>query len=359
MIKIKDSLRVLIAGVGGGSHGLEILKALRLSKIPYYICAADMSKLSIGLFKADKSYVIPPATSSKYLSAVLDICKKEKIQIIFHGSEPDLKVLSENRSVFEKKGIFLPFNSQKVINLCLNKKQIFNFLKKMNITIPITEPVENIRDIDRIDFFPVIVKPYINSGGSHNVFIAQDREELTFFSRYILKYKGKPLIQEYVGTPEEEYTVGVLSDRKGRIISCVAIRRFILSSLSNRHKVSSLRKKNKILVISSGISQGEVVNNEELLEQCKKIALVLNSKGPLNIQCRFVDNKVYPFEINPRFSGTTYIRALAGVNEPDLLVRKYLLKEDISKNITAKNGVILRGLEEISIPYRMHECSFY
>lgn len=351
MVKIKRAPKVLIAGTGGGSHGLEIMKALRLSDIPYYICATDMSKQSLGLFEAERSYVVPPAFHHKYLATILDICKREKIQVICHGSEPDLKALSENRYIFEKEGIFLLFNSQRVINLCLNKKRLFDFLRKMYVPIPKTITIKNERDINKIDFFPVIIKPYICSGGSHNIFIAQDKEELSFFYRYILKYKGKPLIQEYIGTPRTEYTVGILSDRNGKIISSVAIRRFIMGGLSNRYKIFSLRGKNKILAISSGISQGEVINNEELLGQCKQIALRLNSKGPLNIQCRFVDNKVYPFEINPRFSGTTYMRALAGVNEPDLLIRKYILEEDIPKNITAKEGLMLRGLEELFIPY--------
>lgn len=48
----------------------------------------------------------------------------------------------------------------------------------------------------------------------------------------------------------------------------------------------------------------------------------INSKGPLNIQCRMVDNELYVFEINPRFSGTSPFRTLFGFNEADILVTK-------------------------------------
>ena len=345
----KNKIRVLITGVGGGSHGLEIMKALRLSKLPYYICGVDMSEQSLGLFKSDKSYVVPPAFNDKYIPTILDICKKEEIQVIFHGSEPDLKVLSENREIFEERGIFLPFNSREVINTCLNKKETFIFLKNQGITIPKTVAVDSEKDLAAVNFLPVIIKPYIGGGGSSNTFIAQDREELVFFCKYILKYGGKPLVQQYIGSPENEYTVGVLSDQKGNLISVIAIKRYILSGLSNRLKVTSISNRNEILAISSGISQGEVVNETELLDQCRQIAFTLRSKGPINIQCRFVDNKVYPFEINPRFSGTTYMRALAGVNEPDLLIRKYILNEAIPENIVAKTGLVIRGLEEMFI----------
>ena len=345
----KDKIKVLITGVGGGSHGLEIMKALRLSKISYYICGTDMSEQSLGFFKSDKSYIVPPAFNDKYIPTILDICEEEEIQVIFHGSEPDLKILSESREIFEERGIFLPLNSRDVINMCLNKKETFIFLKNQGIPIPKTVAVDSEKDVDAIDFFPAVIKPYIGGGGSNNTFIAQDREELILFCGYILKYGRKPLVQQYIGSPENEYTVGVLSGKDSNIISTIAIKRYILSGLSNRLKVSSINNRNEILAISSGISQGEIVNETELLDQCRRIAFILRSKGPINIQCRFVNNIVYPFEINPRFSGTTYMRALAGVNEPDMFIRKYVLKETIPENIVATTGLVLRGLEEMFI----------
>ena len=343
------SIRVLITGVGGGGHGMEIMKALRLSEIPYHIIGTDMSRQSFGLFKADKSYVVPPAFQDEYIPTILDICEKEDIQVIFHGSEPELRLLSENREIFEKRGIFLPFNSREVINTCLDKKKTFDFLENKGIPIPNTVAVDSEEDLDIIDFFPVVIKPYMGGGGSNNTFIAQDKEELVLFCKYILKYGRKPLVQQYMGSHDNEYTVGVLSDRDGGLISAIAIKRYILSGLSNRLKVPFINNKNEVLAISSGISQGEVAKEAELLDQCERIALAFESKGPLNIQCRFVDNTVYPFEINPRLSGTTYMRALAGVNEPDLLIRKYVLKEAIPENIVPKYGLILRGLEEMYI----------
>lgn len=344
-----DKIKVLIAGVGGGSHGLEIMKALRVSSIPYYICGVDMSEHSLGFLKADKSYVVPPARTDKYIPTILDICENEKIQVVFHGSEHDLEILSGNRDIFEERGIFLPFNSSEVINTCLNKKQTFILLKQKGITIPKTVAVTSEKDIDAIDFLPAVIKPYIGGGASNNAFIAQDREEVVLFCNYLLKHGRKPMVQQYMGLTKDEYTVGVLSDREGNIISTVAIKRYIMSGLSNRLKVSSISNKDDVLALSSGVSQGEVVNEPELLNQCRQIALAVKSTGPINIQCRFVNKKVYPFEINPRFSGTVHMRALAGVNEPDLLIRKYVLKEPIHENIVAKEGLVLRELEETFI----------
>jgi len=340
-----EKINVLIAGVGGGSHGLEILKALRVSDIKYNICGTDMSPYSLGLYKADKGYTVPPAMHQDYIPIILDICEKESIDVIFHGSESDLKALSDNREIFKEKNIFLPLNSKRVIDICMDKNETFLLLNNKGINTPRTMAIDSEKDLGSIDFFPVIIKPYKGGGGSRNTYIAQDKDELCFFCNYIIKYGGNPLVQEYVGSYDNEYTVGILSGIEGGIISSVAIKRSILSGLSNRLYLHS-KNKEEILAISSGISQGEVINDKKLLDECKKIALTIESKGPINIQCRFVDNKLYPFEINPRFSGTTFMRALAGVNEPDLFIRKYLLKETLSKDIIPNEGLVLRGLEE-------------
>jgi len=49
----------------------------------------------------------------------------------------------------------------------------------------------------------------------------------------------------------------------------------------------------------------------------------------VNVQCRLVDGEVVVFEINPRFSGTTSLRAMVGYNEPDVLFRHHVLGEPI------------------------------
>ncbi len=344
-----ERVRVMVTSVGGGGFGMETIKALRLSKKNYFIIGADMSDKSYGLFQADKGLVVPPAIDDRFVPEMLRICSKEKVRAVIPGSEIELTVLSKRRNEFEKLGIYLPINSKSVIDLCLDKKKTFNYLRRKRINIPRTVAVDRKSDISKVDFLPAIIKPYVGTGGSRNVFIAQDEEELEFFCSYLMKYGSKPLVQEYIGTSDDEYTVGILSDREGGLISAIAIKRNIMAALSNRLKIPSLKSKGAMLVVSSGISQGEVVENKAVISGCLRIAKAVNSKGPLNIQCRFVRGKVYPFEINPRISGTTHMRALAGVNEPDLLLRKYVLQERLPAEIRPKTGLVIRGLEEMFV----------
>ncbi|MBA3045812.1 MAG: ATP-grasp domain-containing protein [Euryarchaeota archaeon] len=343
----EKKIKIMITSVGGGGTGMEIMKSLRQSTNKYYLIGTDMSEQSFGLFKADKGLLVPPARDPCFIDSVIKMCKREKVWVLFPGSEIELKIISDNRDSFKENDIYLPINTKEVIDLCLDKKRTFDFLKSKNVSIPKTVAIDTEADISDVDFYPSIIKPYLGTGGSKNVFIAQDSSELYFFCKYLLKYGNKPLVQEYVGSYENEYTVGILSGHDGKIISTVALKRQILSGLSNKLKAPSLNAKGMALAVSSGISQGKIVDDKGLIEGCNEIAKKVGSRGPLNIQCRYVEGVIYPFEINPRISGTTNMRALAGVNESDLLIRKYVLKEQLPEKIEPRTGLAIRGLEEM------------
>lgn len=352
-------ISVLITGVGGGGHGRQVLKALKMGKVSYTLVTADMSPISIGLYEADKSYVVPPASESTYIPRILDICEKENIRVLVTGSEPELLKVSENRSKFEERGILLLINPPHVLKICMDKWETYNFLKRNGFDCPKSLLIESELDLESLDVgsilsLPVVIKPALAGGGSSNVFLAQDQEELEFFVKYLMKQGLKPMVQEYIGSYEEEYTVGVLTDLSdGVLIGSIALKRQILSGLSNKIKVRNRHPSqvsSHILAISSGISQGIIDEFPEVRRCCEQIALKLGAKGPINIQCRKAGGKVYPFEINPRFSGTTSIRALVGFNEPDILIRKHILGEDI-RSIEFKKGIVVRGLSEVYISF--------
>jgi carbamoyl-phosphate synthase large subunit len=351
----RESVPVLVTGVGGGGFGEQILKALRVAETPYEITGCDMSPLSKGLAAVDHAYVVPGANDERYVSALLAVCNKRSIKAIFPGSEPELRVLSRRRSEIEQAGIFLPINPDEVIQTCLDKDRTMRFLLEHGFHVPRTVRIDAEKDLATVDFFPAVLKPYVGGGGSADVTIAQDREELVALGRNLLATGRKLIAQEYVGTPDSEFTVGVLLSMNGEVINSIAVRRFVLSGLSCRLKVanrSGRRELGEALVISSGVSQGEIGPFPEVTGPCEAVAKALGACGPLNVQCRYVDGRVVVFEINPRFSGTTSLRALVGYNEPDALVREHVLGHPSPRRFSYRSGVILRGLEETLIETR-------
>ncbi len=349
-------IRVLVTGIGGGGHGDQILKALRL--VPpgrYKIFGADANPHCPQASLVEQFVTLPLARDPKYMEELLRTCKELGVQALFHGCEPELLLFATNRKLIEDGGIFLPINDTALIQLCMDKAKTNARLAELGFPAPRYVNVTTESEFDDIDWFPVVVKPAVGGGGSANVYIAQDMKELKALAVY-LGLGGITsgfMIQEYVGTPDQEYTVGVLHDLEGRYLNSIAVRRHLNSGLSVRTSVVNRTGRKELgtrLVISSGVSQGDIGRFKEVTAQCREIADRLGSRGPLNLQCRFVFGKVQVFEINPRFSGTTSLRAMTGLNEPDLLVRRHLLGQDIGQDAPYQEATILRSLAETLQP---------
>lgn len=98
-------------------------------------------------------------------------------------------------------------------------------------------------------------------------------------------------------------------------------------------------------LVSSGYSQGYIGNFPEICERAEAIAIAVGSRSALNIQGRMRNGELVPFEINPRFSASTYLRAMAGFNEVDILLRRLAFNEPAWPE-SLREGWYLRSLTE-------------
>lgn len=344
-----DQINILVTGAGGGGIGEQVIKCLKLSTINSHIIASDVTAISKGKIDGDEFVIVPFATSTNYINVILDLCLNKNIKVIVPGSEVELKIFSANRTNFKEKGIVLLINSSEIIKICLDKNLTSAFLSENGFISPTSFAISSIKQLECIDIFPLVLKPSIGGGGSVNTLIVQNKEELKVFGQFLLNQYQEFIAQEYIGDADSEYTVGVFSTKEGVVVDSIILRRNILSGLGSKIKLLNTSNKpelGKYLAISSGISQGEIIKNSIIANTCEAIATKLKSEGPLNIQCRLVGEKVYIFEINPRFSGTSPMRALANFNELEIAILNHLHGKTNFPRIDYKLGHVVRGLNE-------------
>jgi carbamoyl-phosphate synthase large subunit len=337
----------MVTAVGGAGVGAQILKALRLVD-GYRIVGTDLQSTCVNFDLVDVAFSVPPATDPEYLPAVLAVADATGATVLFPGSEAELAVLSAHRETVAAAGLLLPIASRTAIEIGSDKTLTASFLDAHGFRRPRTSTLS--RDqLELVDWFPVLVKPAVGSGGSADCHVAQDERELECVAGLLATQADRMMVQEYVGSPEAEYTVGVLHDLDGRFLNSIALRRELHSQLNVRTRVRNVTGRTELgdtLVISSGFSHGSVDEFREVRQQCEAIAGALGARGPINIQCRLVDGTVFVFEINPRFSGTTSLRAMLGYNEPDVLVRRHVLGHDVPVRFPYRFGTIHRSLTE-------------
>lgn len=333
-----SATKVVIAGVGGASLGTEIRKALELAG-DYELFGCDVSGTAYGLY--EPGFLQATKISREdYVHQVLTFCRIVGAEYLIPGGEQPMRLLSPAEAAFAAEGVRFLGNTSEVVALCSDKDKCFRHLSAAGIPIPRTVAVET--DEDLVDIgMPCIVKPATDSGGSANVFFAVTMDEATIYAGFIRRMGGVPVAQEYVDITEGEFTIGVLSDPEGNLIGSIALKRTLDAKLSVSYR-------GRGGVISSGYSQGHIGPYRSICEQAELIAAKVGSCGPLNVQGRVRNGVLLPFEINPRLSASTYLRAMAGFNEADLLIK--LLKTGAMPNIgPIRPGWYLRSLSELYV----------
>lgn len=319
-------IQVLVLAVGGNvSQG--ILKALASCSLPTRVIGTDISEFQMGLYTVDRGYIAPHAAAPGFIDWLVSLCSKERTDVILTGCEPVLRVLAPIRGQIEDAtGALCLVCPPEVWTLCDDKYRTRNWLEEQGFLYPAYAAAEDSAAIDRlvgICGFPLIAKPRVG-GGASGIFVVQDHEDLAYAAR-----KSGYMLEEYLGTDDQEYTVGCFCDRDGVVRGSIAIWRELLAGTTYRAQVGPY---------------------PEVRRAACEIVGALHTIGPCNVQMRMTGRGPVCIEINPRFSGTTPIRAAMGFNEVEASLRHFLLGETSVFLPEVTSGVALRYWNELYVP---------
>jgi carbamoyl-phosphate synthase large subunit len=307
--------RILVTGIGG-DIGQSIAKCLKDSGMGNNIAGCDIDPYAAGRILAEKFYKSPWAREKKsYSSFITNICKKERIQYIFPSSEPEIMFFDSERNFFSKKGITVFINDHFCIKTFFDKYATVTFLKNNGFLYPRTYRLDEFRN--QLPY-PVLLKQLRGWGGKGQ-HVIHDRSELSVYR----KTCPGACIQEIIGSPQKEYTASVFSD--GKTVQAICFERSL--------GYGSLTKVAKL------------INDRTVNDLAEKLAGAVNLKGSLNIQLRKTPQGYVPFEINPRFSSTVYIRHHFGFQDVRWWINMIENEKSIFK-LKYRKGVAVRSLAE-------------
>lgn len=292
-------IQVMVTGVGSCGVGEGVAKAILMRSDSYRLVAANMSADAPLLYRAAAAYTLPAASHPHYLEALAAIVRSEGVEYLVPGSEPELTVLAGAAQRVRGWGAVLLANPQRVVEIGSDKWRTFEHLRDHGLGTPRTSLLPLAPEFIEQTGFPLVIKPR-RGHASQNVFIAADQAQLDAVLAYVAAKGLEVVMQEHVGATDAEFTVGVLTSLQGELIGSIAMRRRLMGGFSQMVEVDDF---------------------PEVRAYATAIAASLEARGPLNIQLRWTERGGQAFEINPRFSGTSPFRALAGFNEADLLIR--------------------------------------
>lgn len=301
-------MKVAVTGVGGGV-GQSIMKALSLSSLPVKIYPVDVQPLSACLHRGEQGVVLPPPEKAGALEQWAEWLSGQDIDALIPGSDHDLVALAGVREAWRQQGICqVLISDPELVAACQDKALTCQMLSGLGLPSP--RSAWDLTLVQALAWageqgFPLILKPRRGSG-SRQLHLVQDEEELRFY----FPRTREPILQEHLGdeASQEEFTCAVFVDGHGQCQGTFMARRQLMAGATYQAEVGYWPEIDRLLL---------------------KIGQALRPRGPLNVQLRLTPQGPVPFELNIRCSGTTAIRAYFGYNEPDMLLRHFVLGEPL------------------------------
>ncbi len=277
------------------------------------VFTTDMNpRLAPAAYVSDKCFVVPRCTSEDYAETLLTLCMENEIGMIIPTIDTELAILSANKDIFAKQGIFVSVSDYGFIMMCRDKRNTGEFFEKHGIRVP--------KAIDKYHpTFPLFAKPYDGSL-STNLHYIKDAEELT---AEILE-DPKLLFMEYIDKEVyKEYTVDMYYGKDNKV-KCVVPRE---------------RIKIRAGEINKGLTEKEpltqyLYDRLETIEGCVGCICIQVFLNPQTCD-------VVGIEINPRFGGGYPLTYAAGGNYPENLIREYFLGEEIKYKEAWKDHLLM------------------
>ena len=305
------------------------------------IVGADMNDDKTMLEMVDVYYPVPRGNDPSYVDALLNICKKEKVDIVLPIMSVELESLSLNKKRFEDIGTKVSVSDFNQLCIANNKFLLLEFMRENDIACPKYKSVRDINELKQFAFelgYPnkkLCVKT-TNGSGSRGFRILD--ATLNKFDRFMYEKPNSSsvslqemidilesgdqfpelILMEYL--PGNEYTVDLLADNGKVIYNCCR---------------RSLGMENSIML------DGVVDSNIEVLSLCEMVVEKLKLDGNIGFDVKENElGKPMIMECNPRITAGIPMFCAAGINLPYLCVKK-LMNEELPK-LHIKEGMKMK-----------------
>lgn len=292
------------------------------------IVGVDMIHDPTILSMVDSYYQVPVATDPSYVDIILDICRREKVDIYFPNISAEVSAVSNRVNDFRRVGTIVSIANQDIVNIVNNKLKVYEYLKSNGIEVPSFYPIHTLQDFiegcKKLGYpnKPVCIKMVSNSGarGVRIIDATKDRYEIfanekpnsfyvSFEEMFGILQSAKQLDEMMLVAymPGNEYTVDLLAD-KGKVLY-----------IAGRENVVSLMS----------IAQKSVIKKiDSAYEMSSKIVELLQYSGNVGFDFMKDENGIpVLMDVNPRLTATVSVIAAAGINLPYLRVKQLLDEE--------------------------------
>jgi carbamoylphosphate synthase large subunit len=321
MKKDGPAIKILLTSAGSGV-GEAIYKSLAISRLNASIVATDISSFNSGAFRSHRAYKIVGPDDPRYSRQITDICQKEDIDVVLSGSDTELEKLAELKAGRQLQS-FIMTGSPEVVRICRDKRQTFEFFQSRGLPFVTTVYRDGVDEIIREYGFPILAKPKGGSG-SLGVEVLMNRRELD-----ALEDEENFIFQEYLLSENWPVTKATISrDDVMKFHALVQKDEISIQVLLGKNKeiFGTFMSRNVLKFgMPTKIFPFCCEEYEEIAWRMAGCLADVGLIGPVNLQCKITERGPIFFEVNPRFTGITSVRAVLGFREVEAMLNHFIL----------------------------------
>jgi carbamoyl-phosphate synthase large subunit len=290
----RTSLNTLFTSVG---RRVELMRAFRRAydglSLGGSILATDIDPLAPALREVDRPQLVPCTEDPAFVPALVEICRRESVDVVFPLIDPDIVVLAEHRDAFDAIGTRLAVVPYQAAQVTADKWLTTELFGRIGLRAPKSWLPDEVAGSQTE--YPLFIKPRRGSASMHT-HRAETAKELDFF----LDRVPDPVVQEFL--PGPEITTDVICDLDGELLGVVS--------------------RQRIEVRGGEVTKGVTVMLPDVVEASRRISRALSAVGPLTLQGIVKDGVLHYTEINARMGGGLPLGIAAGVDAPRWLLSR-------------------------------------
>lgn len=321
-------ITVGICSIGSGV-GQSVVDSCRLSSLCTRTIGLGNNPLAYGLYECEDHAYLPSYYDPDYIDGLLSVCSSKAIDILVPGHDDEALVLSDNIEKFAALGVEVIVSGADLIRVCRAKETMAESFPTIADLFVKSFTLDEAREFavrGELEL-PLLAKPRDGYASKGIVIVNSECDldkidDTLILQELAIPHVGDPYYSNYVKSllkgsnfQVAEISVQLLADKEGQI----------------RAQCATYNKLNNGIPIEILPYENSIVNSA--IERLVPLLQLKGLKGPINIQGRLTDRGFKIFEINPRFTGITGLRAVMGFNEVDACLRHWGFNESM-KNIT-------------------------
>ncbi len=313
------TLNIGISCIGSGV-GQSVINSLRLSRLPLKTIGLGTNPFAYGAYDCDVYDYTLSIYDDGFIDNLIQKCKEHEVELIIPGHDDEALIYAKHISKFEQAGIKALVAGEELISICRDKERMSEELNQIAKVF--------VRSYNKQSFaaalasgiltYPFIAKP--RSGfASRGVEIIRCEADLH-------KITDSHIVQELAIPskldPNYSFYMAEIDKNRNPQVSEVSIQLVYSPQGQLMGRMFSYNKLNNGVPIEIVPYDNTYIWSivDELIPRLLQMGL----RGPLNIQGRLTDQGLKLFEMNPRFTGITGLRALMGFNEVEACVKEWL-----------------------------------